>query len=75
MQTNDGLSNKDITDEQAREIVQTLYDGDFNLTSWEVDFINDNTLRSHFSRAQRILCFQLAMKYKIPVSSNANLRF
>jgi hypothetical protein len=59
------ITADNITDQLCAELVQTIDDGDFSLTDWDIEFIGGNLGRTTFSPKQRAVIYKLAFKLKL----------
>lgn len=59
------ITADNISDSLCAELVQTIDDGDYSLTDWDIDFIGNNLGRSTFSPKQRAVIYKLAFKLKL----------
>lgn len=56
---------KQMSNELTRELIDTIDLGDFELTQWELEFIEDMLTHTTFSYPQREVIYNLAHKFKL----------
>ena len=59
------LSPERMSHECAREVVESLFLGDFEVNNWQRDFILDMHTLYHFTLKQRKVIYNLGRKFRL----------
>ena len=59
------LSPEAMSDDLARELLATLYHGDFRFTQWQANFILNNHSTKHFTLKLKRVIYKMAFQFRI----------
>jgi hypothetical protein len=54
-----------MTDHLARELIQELDLGDWELNDWQAKFVESNLQREHFSLKQKEVIYKMARRFNL----------